>query len=276
MNEPHHLSKLVLDRYMTGELSPEEAAKVEAALDDRSRAHLEAIPKAKAELPALDIAALRARAAALPDESPTPIYDDALIDPEVDDSARGEPPEPVVNLASRRRPRVFPGVVSGLLLAAAVLIGVFGIFTNREASTDAAYAIRGGEALQLFVAQGGELHPYDPATPVGAGDVLGFRVVRSDHSGVVLLSVDGTGMISVFFPIEGVAPEPLEALEVVELPGTVMLDGAPGPEVFVAVFDRPADEAKALVRQTYWNQGHAGLRRLDAVDGVATAEVKRR
>ena len=272
-DEPHHLSKLRLDRYHTGELSPEEAAIVEERLDDRARAHLEAV--AKVQVPPLDITALRARASRLADESATAVYDDAIVPPQADDSKFL--PEPI-DLAERRRSRTVPTVLSGLLLAAAVLLGGFAVFTTRDPATNEppGYAVRGGPSLTIHVAQGDQLHPYEEGTAVGAGDVLGFRVVGGKHQGVVLLSVDGTGMISVFFPGDGLQPEPLQGAGEFELPGTVMLDGAPGPEVFVAVFDQRADHAKALVRQTYWAEGHAGLRRLGERADVAVAEVRRR
>ncbi|MEM6931731.1 MAG: hypothetical protein AAF602_32670, partial [Myxococcota bacterium] len=190
--------------------------------------------------------------------------------------AESEDPPPPIQLDAYRRSRTLTTVLSGVLLAAAALFAVIA-FVSRDPETGApaSYAVRGAE-LSVHLAQGDELHPYDPASPVGAGDVLGFRVLADDHRSVVLLSVDGTGMVSVFFPSEGREPEPISGPGQFELPGTVMLDGAPGPEVFVAVFDRPADEAKALVRDTYWNHGHAGLRRLGGEPGVAVAEVKRR
>ncbi len=255
MTEPHHLSKLLLDRYLTGELSPEEASRVESRFDDRARQHLDAVKLARAGMPQLDIAALRARADAL----------------EVEDTAEEEP----VDLDAYRRSRLTT-VLSGLLLAAAALFAVFAFSSiDPETSEPASYAVRGSE-LTVHVAEGGELHPYEPGTAVGAGDVLGFKVLAGEHRGVVLLSVDGTGMVSVFFPAEGVEPEPLAGPGQVELPGTVMLDGAPGPEVFVAVFDQPADQAKALVRETYWARGHEGLRELGVRPDIAVAEVERR
>jgi len=262
MSEPHHLSKLRLDRYRAGELSPEEAAEVAARLDDRARTHLDGVEAAARDVPKLDLGALRARAAALPDASPTEVY-------ETPDAAEPE----VIDLAARRR-RIVPLAVTGLLLAAGLLFAVIGGMRALDEPSGDHYAVR-GDALSVYVAEGGELHPYQ-GTPVGAGDVLGFRVVRGPHRGVVLLSVDGTGLVSVFFPAEGTDPEPLEGGGPVELPGTVMLDDAPGPELFVAVFDRPADEAKALVQERYWTDGRTGLRALAARDDVAVAEVMRR
>lgn len=275
--EPHHLSKLVLDRYRTGELSPEEASDVEARLDDRGRRHLEAV--AEARPPALDLAALRARAAALPDGPPPTLHgvvDEAEVDPSVDDSEASE--TVVLELLPRRRPRVFSLAISAVMVAAAAVIAVIGLSTDPiPGPGQPDTVIFRGSPLAVYVAQGAQLHPYDGRTPVGAGDVLGFRVRADGHNGLSLLSVDGRGTVSVFFPARGTTPEPLDGTGMVELSGTVMLDDAPGPEVFVALFDQPADVAFKLVQDTYAAGGHDAVRQLaeDRTD-VATAEVMRR
>lgn len=278
MNELHHLSKLRLNRYLTGELSEDEVADLAPHLDSRAQAHLDAVAELRMQLPPLDVVALRARADGLPDTSPTEIYDDAIVDPSADDSEQhATGPAPPIDLAAYRRSRTLTTVLSGLLLAAAAVFAIIGWFSGFPSGPDPEhFAVRAPVDLSIHVAQGGQLYPYEPGSPVGAGDVLGFRVTPGAHRGVVLLSVDGTGMVSVFFPAEGVDPVPLTGPGAVELPGTVMLDGAPGPEVFVAVFDVPATDAKELVRTTYWQDGHAGLRRLGTRADVAVAEVKRR
>ena len=63
INEGIRPSQLELGRYATGELSAEEAAAVEARLDERAHAWLAAVDAGAAEVPDFDAQALRARAA---------------------------------------------------------------------------------------------------------------------------------------------------------------------------------------------------------------------
>ncbi len=115
------------------------------------------------------------------------------------------------------------------------------------------------QRVKARFAEGGELVPYVAGTPVGEGDVLGFRVRPGGHGTVVVLSVDGYGVVSPFFPDRGDEGVPLAGEAVVALNGTVTLDNAPGPEVFVAVFDRAVQEAVRAARDAFSEGGHAGL-----------------
>lgn len=249
-NPGHRPSKLALDRLATGEASPDEQERIEARIDDSARAHLAALDAAKRDLPPLDTGALRRRAAALP-------------------------PDPVVAAPDVPRPanRQAFGAFLVLLVAAMALFMLADPFAARETAD---VRFRGGEELRLFELQGRKLFAWD-GSPVGQDDVLGFKVVAAGRRGVVVLSVDGSGHVSVFWPEDGDAPEPVEGDGLVALPGTVRLDDAPGPEVFVAVFDRTVSEAKAELEHTFQSGGAEGV--LDWAEGaphVDAVEVPRR
>ncbi len=250
-NDGSRPSRLQLDRYATGELSADEAARLEASLDDPSRAHLAAVEQARADLPPLDVAALRRRAVV-------------------------EPAAPLA--APANDTRGFRGWwMTGLALAAAVALLVLAprAFVDPEPSD---VIFRGGDLLTMYVVDGGDQEPYVPGTPLGEGDAVGFAVDATGHTSVVLVSVDGDGTLSVFYPEQiADAPHALSGVGRVALPELVTLDDAPGPEVFVAVLDRPTEEAASEVQRIYQDGGHEGLLAWAAeAAGVDAVEVTRR
>jgi hypothetical protein len=231
-------SLLQLGRYATGELDTHELDP--AGLDDESQRTLAEMEALRASMPPLDLAALRQRAATLP----------------------------------ANNTRHFRAWMPLLALAAALLLALLVVWP-REDAPDVRY--RPGDTLNVYHLgpQGGV--PYQQGTPLGENDMLGFEVAVGGHRGVVLLSVDGQGTVSVFYPKSGDSPEPLLGDGLVKLPGSVILDGAPGPEIFLALFDTSVTEARQQVRHTYQSGGHEAL--LDwaaSAPGVDAVAVTRR
>lgn len=229
-------SKLALGRLATGELEPHEADAVRASVGDAEQAWLDGIQDARDELPAFDASALRARAASAEPADTAPSV------PSPANDTRG-----------------FRALVPLLLMAALALVVAWPAIDPRPTGVDPDYVgVRSGSGLEAYHLEGGSLVRYDDRA-LGEGDVVGFKVSPGRHQGVVVLSVDGTGHVSVYWPASGEAPEPVRGDGPVALPGSVTLDGAPGPEVFVAVFDRPVSAARAEVQRTWQAGGRAGL-----------------
>lgn len=256
-NDGNRPSRLALARYATGELDGEALRDLEARLDPSARAHLDALDAVRAEMPPLDVAKVRKRAAAI---------------------AEGDPPSlvlpPPANDDRGFRSKRWFGLAGGLVAVAAAALATFAVVGP---STQPSVRFRGAEALELYQVVGDEARPYTGGTALGENDVLGFSVVNAGHDGVVLLSVDGTGTVSVFYPTDGDAPAPLPRSGKVPLPDTVILDGAPGPEVFVAVFDRPVSEARAELQRRFQSGGHEAVEAwADEAQGVVAVAVARR
>lgn len=237
-NEGQRHSRFHLDRYLTGELSADDAAAVATHLTEADEAHFDAVRQARAQLPPFDAHQIRSRAQ-----------------------------RPANNTAWYRA----VGAVAAL--AALVLIG---LRLSQPAPADNWVQFRGA-GLYVYTVANGEPVPYG-GEPLGEGDTLAFQVTPRDHEGVVLLSIDGTGTLTVFFPAEGDAPVPLPPNGPrTPLPTTVVLDGAPGPEVFVAVFDHSVAEAEAYAAERYREGGADGLLAwADERDDVDAVEVERR
>lgn len=245
VNDGTRLSKLQLGRYAAGELTDAESAEVEARLDDADRAWLAEVQDAKDSLLSFDPGSLRARASSQTAEAP--------LHPQAANTT------------------VWFGLVA--LLAALVLGFLLVGSPTDPAEIDPNYiGARGAvDAIQVHVWTDGALHPWE-GEAVGEGDRLGFQVDATGRNGVVLLSVDGNGQVSVFWPESGNAPEPLDGDGLVKLPGSLTLDGAPGPEVFLAVFDHTATEAVDNARRLYQSGGPEALtewaERADHVEAV--------
>jgi len=232
LNEGDRPSLLQLGRFSTGELSIEEAAEIEAFIttSPEAQAHLAAVEAARSDVPAFDMAALRERSTEL--DRPT----------------------------AANNNRGFMALVSVLLMAAVALLFAVPLLSSDPVDgIDPSYVgLRGQGLLELYHLEPEGLSRYDERS-LGEGDVLGFRVDPAKHVGVVILSVDGLGQVSVYYPESGNSPEPVRGSGMVSLPGTVVLDGAPGPEVFIAVFDSPVDIARADVERAWQAGGVQGL-----------------
>jgi hypothetical protein len=170
--------------------------------------------------------------------------------------------------------RAWLAILPILALAAVLaLVAVPMILAPADPALPGLNHIRGATSLSVFRLEGGALAPYT-GEALGAGDVVGFQVLGGGARSVVVLSVDGTGAITAFDE----KPEALDgtAESAVSLPGSVTLDGAPGPEVFVAVFDADVPAAKAAVAKAWADGGAKGVVAWAKDDHAADAVVVER
>lgn len=226
------ISRLTLGRYLTGELDTDEAQQVAAAVaeDPLLQAHLDRVESARSRVAPFDAAAIRARA--------MPATGGALDTPQAANDNRA-----------------FLAVIP-LLLAAAVALFFF--VPSVEQADDPVLGIRGASVLEVYHLEPSGLARYDERA-LGAGDVVGFKVDPGTHDSVVVLSVDARGTVSVYYPEQGDAPQHLDGSGLQALPGSVILDDAPGPEVFVAVFDKSVSQAKGEAQRAFQAGGTRGL-----------------
>lgn len=225
-------SHLTLGRFHTGELSGGPAEQVRDWLEEHPECtFLDELEEARHRVRPLDATALRTRAA-----------------------SSVEQPPPARRAANTSR-WLLP-----LLAIAATLLGLLSLPATQPLSPPEVVQFRGGATLEAFQLRGEVLVPYEGAA-LGEGDVVGFRVVPGRHSTVVLLSVEVDGSITVFYPDAGVDALPVASGgHPVALPGSVTLDGAPDPELFVAVFDASVDRALAEIKTAWDSDGLEGVR----------------
>ncbi len=78
------------------------------------------------------------------------------------------------------------------------------------------------------------------------GDLVRFVVEPRGHRYLLVASIDGAGKVSVYHPFQGTVSAPLGADARVELPGSIVLDRAPGPERIFALLSEVALSATAV------------------------------
>lgn len=192
-------SRLALGRHATGEAVVDTSAPT-------SQAFLAALEAERARVEPFDFEVLRARAARL-DERPT---------------AAPAPATPWWR-------RVWFAVP--VLAVAAAAVVALRVPTERPT-----HVLKGSEGdLGFYVLRDGQVYPGDTDAVFRAGDRLQFTY-RTPHSRLVLLSVDGDGHFTLFYPEAGEAGVPVTPGDRHVLDGSLILDDAPGPEVFLGFF----------------------------------------
>jgi len=171
----------------------------------------------------------------------------------------------------RRRRRGWLGLATG---AAAVLV-VTPLVARRPATDDPPRAgvtqgdgtrVKGAPRLVAFRQVGGEVERLGQDTVVRAGDVIQLRYNAGGEGYGVIASVDGTGGVTLHFPLSEDAPPQATAMspETTALPNAYALDDAPRFERFFFITaNDPVDVQAAL----------AALRALARRDDSATASL---
>jgi hypothetical protein len=106
----------------------------------------------------------------------------------------------------------------------------------------------GGGASFLAVArQGARVFPLPSAARLRPGDRIRFVVDPGPHRFLLVVSVDGAGGASVYHPFDGRESAPVIPHRRLEVPGSIVLDRAPGPERLFALYsDRPLTAGEVL------------------------------
>jgi len=250
INDGDRPSRLELGRQLTGELPSAFSSSADTgALDAFSRA----IEADRARLPAFDPEVLRAAAERLDDAPPTA-------------------PTP-------KRPwwRTWSVALLPLVVAALALF-VVQIPDGSNNRLKGINGINGPADLDFFVLQDGEARPGVDGERVRPGDRVQFSYRSGGLDTLVIIGVDGAGTVTVFYPERGERPEPIEPDGRRVLEGSIELDDAPGPEVFVGVFGvEDVEQALELVESTYDDAGLMGVASLghDDVDPGLAIDVVR-
>ncbi len=229
INDGSRPSRLAIGRHRVGEaeLPPEQAESPAVAAWNTE---IDAAPP-----PPLDIAALRRRA-------------------EAGHRDEGEAPDNLVPLFRR----IVTYVGAAVAMAAATVLAV------RVPTDEAQNRTKGEVDLGFYVFRDGEAFPGDPSDAVRAGDQVQFTYHPAGFNQLVIVGIDGNGTAQVYFPDEDEAPLTVTPGERHVLEGSILLDDAPGPEIFVGFFDGSEPEEAARELRLAWNAG--GQKAIEALD----------
>ena len=258
-NQGARPSKLALSRFAAGELTGAEETTVEnwmTANPGPTATHQEALASARALLTPFDPAAIRTRA----------------------DSLQHLGLELGVNRSGSSAWVGWARWVAPLAIAALVFLAVNiphpnPVGTDGVVAGTPAFSVKGGDQLLAFHAENDGLIPYD-GRALGESDTLGFRVRTGAFERASLMSIDGLGAVTVFLGAD--APINLTSDPMMDLPGTVILDNAPGPELFIVVFDEEPDQVADRLREAWLSGGTSAVEEMVAAADHLDAVVVNR
>jgi hypothetical protein len=134
--------------------------------------------------------------------------------------------------------------------------------------------VKGDASLQIVARRGDRVGLVAAGDTLAAGDAIRF-VVTTPRAGYLLIaSIDGRGATSIYYPAAGVASAPVPAAARLELPGSIVLDDAPGPERMVALWSArplPADAVTAALAAI----GAGGAAAIRAAPPLGLGDVER-
>jgi anti-sigma factor RsiW len=202
----------VLDRIVAGELEGEAAA--------TARAHLDSCDVCRPRL--------------------------ATIERDRDAFTREAPPLRVPTPIRARTARWVAPLTTTLALAAVIFL----YLRTRPPPSDEGDGTRlKGDGLAFFVARGPDVHRANAGEALRAGDRVQFVLSLPETRWVAILSRDGEGKATAFFPVPGARAERVEAGPSVPLPISTTLDDAVGREDVYAFVCRADIEIEPLRRE---------------------------
>ncbi|HZS37268.1 MAG TPA: hypothetical protein VFF06_10590 [Polyangia bacterium] len=235
-----HLSATAIDAFELGQLHGEDEA--------RARVHVTTCERCRGDLEALRSARERFEREVMPRTLPAVIRRHRR---------RG---------ASLRRRLL---VVLPVIAAAAALLLL--LPRGMDLTPRERILVKGGEpALRGFARRGDRVFAVSDGAVLAPGDDLRFVVEPGGRRFVLIASVDGAGHATVYHPYGGMTSAPLDKAPRIELPGSIHLDAAPGPErVFALYSDQPLDAQPVLAElRVLGARGAAAIREQRVLDGA--------
>jgi hypothetical protein len=154
-------------------------------------------------------------------------------------------------------------LVAPLLAAAALLL----FFARRGDVAEPDVRVKGATTFQVFAKRGDRVFAVRDGTKLAAGDQI--RFVAGGTRYLLIGSVDGAGKPTVYYPYGGPRSAQI-AEQPSELPGSIVLDAAPGPERVFALFSQQPLEAPVVTRAL----AALGARGVDAVRATSLLDVQ--
>jgi hypothetical protein len=165
---------------------------------------------------------------------------------------------------------LWPAIVVPALAAAALLL--WSVRRPDVPGKGPDVQIKGSVTFQVFAKRGAQVIAVRDGTRLAAGDQI--RFVAGGARYLLIASVDGNGRASVYYPYGGTRSEAI-ANKPSELPGSIVLDAAPGPERLFALFSREPLEATTVTRAltAIGVKGGGAIRATTSLDVPASAQV---
>jgi Putative zinc-finger len=238
MTTDRHISMFDLDALELGALGPDERA--------RARAHLDGCGRCRADLADTQAAGERFRAQLFPRKA-----------------------------AALRRPRgwLLRRLTLGAALAVAAVVLVVAVRPRRGGPELGVKG--GGPAWHTFAHRGARVFAVADGDRLAPRDELRFALEPAGLPYLLVASVDGDGQVSVYYPYGGEESGRLAGEMRIELPDSIRLDGARGPERIFALLSRTALPAEPVRRalRALGGRGPDAIRSACALPVAADAQL---
>lgn len=141
-----------------------------------------------------------------------------------------------------------------------VATALFLIVPKGTALLERGNRMKGEADLGFYLLRDDQVYPGDPDAVFHEGDRLQFTY-RAAEDRLVLLSIDGLGHLTLYYPEAGEAGVPITPGDRHVLDSSILLDDAPGPEVFLGFFggEWGASRARETAERVYDEGGAAAL-----------------
>jgi hypothetical protein len=117
-------------------------------------------------------------------------------------------------------------------------LALFLVLPRERVHETPALGVKGGASLQVFVHRGERVWKAEEGEPLSPDDQIRFQVESGGLPYLLVVSIDGAGKPSIYYPFNALRSGPVETGEPVALPYSIILDAAPGPERLYALFSR--------------------------------------
>ncbi len=176
---------------------------------------------------------------------------------------------------SRMAPRrpwwraLVPASAALVVAVAAVLL----VVRQPQSVVEPAYRVKGGPSLRVFGRRQEKIFAVSDGDRLHAGDQVRFTVANPAAGYLMIASVDGRGHGSIYFPFDGQASALVSGLGG-ELPGSVILDDAAGPERLFALWSPEPLTATTVLSslETLGALGPAAIRAATSLPLPATSQ----
>jgi hypothetical protein len=244
-----HPSSLTIDALAAGHLTSAEAA--------QARAHVETCARCSA-----DVAAAEAACATFTRE----------VLPRTIGNLR--PPARATPAGSRWWRSFGPALLVPALAAAVLLIWIVRRPDSVATHDDDDIRIKGALTFQVFANRGGEVIAVHDGARLAAGDSIRFVVGARGPAYLLVASIDGAGKATIYYPYGGTRSGPV-GKQPSELPGSIVLDAAPGPERVFALVSAEPLEADVVIRAiaAIGARGAGAIRATRTLDVPASAQA---
>jgi hypothetical protein len=106
-----------------------------------------------------------------------------------------------------------------------------------------------GSSFQVFYKRHGDPQPLLSGNHLRAGDALRFSYAAAADGYLMIVDVDGSGRVQALYPYGERDAAPVHAKDAPLLPGSIALDGTPGPERLFAVYRSTQFSLDSIARE---------------------------